>query len=97
MCEWDSTQVVLFVHNDILNQDDVTEDEIIQDIIDTWNIYLNGNVYTMVIHKQHPCKCCGHIELVEEDSIGGFYGNDPTTNGMSDHIDYEILNKIEDV
>lgn len=97
MCEWDSTQVVLFVHDDILNQDNVTEDEIIQDIIDTWNIYLNGNVYTMTIYKQYPCKCCGHIKLVEEYSIGGFYGDDPTTNGMSDHIDYVILNKIEDV
>ena len=44
-----------------------------QGLIDTWNIYLSGEVYGYSIYEETTCKCCGNTEEEQIDSCAGFY------------------------
>lgn len=55
---------------------------VIEAEINVYNLYLEGEVYGFVIEDDN-----GNIV----DSCFGFYGSDPKTNGMSDHIDWKLL------
>ena len=54
--------------------------------VETYDQYLTGDIY-------------GFKEVDSEgnevDSCWGFYGDNPKTNGMSDHIDSEVLDEIK--
>ncbi len=71
-------------------------------LIETWNQYLSGDVYGFnVIERKAFKKVYADGSESEDDdedfeenvidSCWGFYGSDPKTNGMIDHIDDEIL------
>ena len=57
--------------------------------IETYNDYLNGNVYGFEIVKTVTCDLeCEHEESL--DSCWGFYGHDFEKNGISDYVpDFE--------
>lgn len=56
--------------------------KVIEKEIETYNLYLDGEVYYFVIEDEN-----GNVV----DSCSGFYGSDPKTNGMSDHINWKLL------
>jgi hypothetical protein len=58
--------------------------EYAENLIQTWNQYLSGEIYGYQILK---------TENKEIDSCWGFFGDDPNENGILYHINDEILNK----
>lgn len=61
--------------------------------IEMYKQWAMGEVYGFIVDKWVPaCACeeCDAGEWEHEDSCWGFYGRDPFTNGMSDHIDEEL-------
>ena len=55
--------------------------------VETFDQYIRGDVYYYVVKDDQ-----GKVT----DSCGGFYGDDPMTNGMADHLDsslHEMLRK----
>lgn len=54
--------------------------------IDTYDQYVNGNVYGFVLSKVSKCD---HDEDHKEqiDSCWGFYGEDLISNGIADHVE----------
>jgi len=64
--------------------------------VETYSQYLAGDVYQMEIFEITACDCCGTTKEEMIESIGGFYGSDPATNGMADYLtkpleEYTIL------
>jgi len=57
----------------------------------TYDQYIRGDVYGFTIEECETCETCGHEEWTEVDSCWGFYGSDPTENGMADSFDEEEL------
>lgn len=106
--------------------DEKTARKYAEDLIETWNQYLSGDVwgfkvlklideYTIskltlekvfntfnagelvnikTIKSLIEKECSLNTEHEELDSCWGFYGSDPKTNGMLDHINDEIIEKI---
>ena len=66
-------------------------EESAENLVETWNQYLFGDVYQFVVIKTTECPNCHHIEETIEDSCGGFYGDDPKTNGMLEHFSYKLI------
>ena len=54
--------------------------------IETLDQYISGDVYGFTIEDENG----DHI-----DSCGGFYGSDPKTNGMADHLPEHFQNLIQ--
>lgn len=54
---------------------------LIQGVVETYNAYLNGDIYGYVLYEKEPD---GSIK--ELDSVGGFYGSDVFENGMTDSV-----------
>jgi hypothetical protein len=57
--------------------------------LEVYDQYLSGDVYGFSLEKKQSC---GHFE--EVDSCWGFYGADPRTNGMADHMDQGVLSAL---
>lgn len=73
-------------------------EEMLKSEIEIYDQYLNGDVYWFKIEKVVKCDCCNHVTYEEIDSCGGFYGDDPFTNGMIDQMgsEYRVLfDKVE--
>lgn len=96
-CEWDSGTVgfAIVTKQDIRNNFGVKRvtqelidkaDKILEAEVETLNQYVSGEVYSFVIEDETG-------EVI--DSCGGFYGSDITTNGMSDHMDAELITELE--
>ena len=51
-------------------------EEIIEDEVEIYNDYLNGNVYSFILERKAECDKCGHVEYEVVDACGGFYGSD---------------------
>jgi len=56
--------------------------------------YLQGDVWGFVIKNR--CDKCGQ-EDETEDSCWGFYGDDPLTNGMADHLSKEDRDALKEM
>ena len=56
--------------------------------------YVEGKVFRFEVVKINKCKCCDAITEEQEDSCGGFYGDDFKTNGMADHIPDEFADLL---
>ena len=74
--------------------------EILEAELETYNMYVNGEIYWCLIEKINKCECCGQENYDEVDSCGGFYGYNFRENGIWDMIkeaidDKETLEKIE--
>jgi hypothetical protein len=62
--------------------------EIAHNEIKELDYYIRGDIYGFQIVKVEICnKGCEHEEL--EDSVFGFYGDNPKTNGMIDYLSEE--------
>lgn len=80
---WDvsTTGYVLVSKKEFDNKDGAFEAA--KSLIESWNDYLNGDVYRFSIVKETTCKECGHTESKLMDCCGGFYGD----AGKNDCID----------
>lgn len=58
--------------------------------VETYDQYLQGDVYGFVIEESIHCAACRHTHTEQLDSCWGFYGYDPKTNGMADHWDDDV-------
>ena len=65
-----------------------------QNLIETWNQYLSGDVYRYETIEEITCKDCGHITTNTIDCYGGFYGDDIATNGILDNIEGTIVKEL---
>lgn len=73
-CEWDSGQVGWVLVNKKENFGDRTLIKVAEDLIETWNCYLTGDVWAFGIYEVTTCECCNNESEVLIDSCGGFYG-----------------------
>lgn len=53
--------------------------------LETFNQYMDGDVWGYRVVKVDTCACCGGDEEEEIDGCWGFYGSDPSENGMAEH------------
>ncbi len=88
---WDWGQVgFIFVSRDKINAEcggrtDEQIEEQLRGEVETYDQYLTGDIYGFIL-RDKPCETCdGPGE--DLDSCWGFYGSDPTENGMSDNLD----------
>jgi hypothetical protein len=61
-----------------------------------YSMYLQGEIYRMEVIETTTCECCGVTREEVTDSIGGFYGDSPLSNGMVHYLnkplsEYTIL------
>lgn len=87
-CAWDSGQVgFIFAPYDRICAEFKIERitakirnkvmDMLRSEVETYDQYLSGEVFGFTLEDDDG----------EETSVGGFFGNDPMTNGMSDHIE----------
>lgn len=50
--------------------------------VETYDLYLRGEIYGYTVYKLEICPTCSHCEEKPIESCGGFYGHDPEKNGM---------------
>lgn len=92
-CQWDSGQVgwVYITKESWVAMMGATEplpalmEDVIDSEVNTYDQYLTGEVYSFSLEN-------GEGESI--DTCGGFYGDDPTTNGMIDHVPTEYLHDL---
>ncbi len=98
-CRWDSGQVGwIYVSKERIIEEygDASEEslekarKVLESEVRTYAQYLEGDVYGFNVIKKDTCSF-GHEHEETLDSCWGFYGDDPTKNGMMDHIDDELL------
>jgi len=88
-CPWDSGQVgwIYCTKEDFIKETGYTEKELFEEgkaeallkgEVETYDQYLTGDVYGFVLEDEDGNQI---------DSCWGFYGSDPRTNGMADHIE----------
>ena len=97
-CRWDSGQVGFIVANAdkiraAFGVKRITANirkraiESLNAEVSTFDQYIRGDVYGYVIEEDN-----GDVS----ESCWGFYGSDPFTNGMSDHIDESLHDKLRE-
>ena len=59
--------------------------------IETYNKYLNGEVYAFILSKKIKCKCCQNVEYKPFDSCFGFYNIDD----IKSHLDKKHIKLFE--
>lgn len=83
--------------------EDITEvrsnraNEMLEGEVEVYDQFLRGDVYGFVVEKVKGCECCGNEETEHIDSCWGFFGDNPFTNGISDHVEkkyHELLKKL---
>lgn len=99
-CNWDAGQVGwIYTTNEAIKEAyDVTEiaPELLKEVennlvveVKTYSQYLEGDIYRFTEYELKVCDLgCEHEMIV--DCVGGFYGSDPKTNGMLEHLSSEI-------
>jgi hypothetical protein len=91
-CPWDSGQVgYIYVSKDDIKKEFSVKRiskklknrifKIMTSEIEEFSNYLNGNVYGFIYQETTDSG-----EIISEDSCWGFYGSDPSENGISDHL-----------
>ena len=80
---------------------DVTYDRIVECLkneIESYDIFIRGDVYGFVLEESTTCRDCNHTEWEVTDSCWGFFGDNHTDNGMVDCLPeeaHEALSVIE--
>ena len=105
-CRWDSGQLgYIYATKETMEKeygklDDETRKtalKVLEDEIKTFDQYVTGEVYGFEIVEEVKCEECGYVEEKHIDSSWGFYGSDPLTNGMLEHIvDEELVAKLKE-
>jgi len=95
-CRWDSGQVGFIYATHEMIREHIQVGRVTEKIreqvkgylegeVETYDQYIRGDVYYFNIEKVETCNLgCEHTE--QEDSCGGFYGDDIKENGVLDHI-----------
>jgi hypothetical protein len=98
-CRWDSGQVgwiyvskerIIEEYGDASKESVEKARRVLESEVETYAQYLEGDIYGFKVIKKESCSL-GHEHEEVIDSCWGFYGEDPTKNGMMDHIDDELL------
>lgn len=98
-CKWDSSNTgYIYVSKERIIEEygDASEESVekarkmLEAEVKTYAQYLEGDIYGFKVIKVNICDL-GHEHEEEEDSCWGFYGSDPTKNGMMQYIDDELL------
>ena len=96
--EFDSGQIgFIFVSREKINKEfgegKRTDEQIevhLRGEVETYDQFLTGDIWGYVL-REPPCeKCDGPGEEAEDGSCWGFYGDDPTDNGMIDNLPTEF-------
>jgi len=98
-CPWDSGQVgYIICDNETIQRewggDREAAEKYLRADVAIYDAYISGNVYGFIVEERDESDCphCGHTpDWVEVDSCWGFFGDDPRTNGMADHLGDEEL------
>ncbi|MDP2659984.1 MAG: hypothetical protein Q8R28_04580, partial [Dehalococcoidia bacterium] len=77
--------------------------------VEVYSQWCAGEVYFFALEKKTwtgcpegcegsdaDCEDCGY-EYEDEDSCGGFYGDNPFENGMADHIDQQYHGLLKEL
>lgn len=74
-CPWDSGQIGwAYAFKD--DYADCPEEDIkryLYELVKLYDMYLQGEVFAVIILQKKKCDCCGHTEYNEEDSCYGIY------------------------
>ena len=74
-CGWDSEQVgYIYASKEKLMKE--TGFTVLESEVETYDMYLRGEVYGYIIERVDQCECCGSVEYDHVDSCWGFYGED---------------------
>lgn len=96
---WDSGCVgFIYVTKDKLNEEGINKEDAekrLKGEVETYDQYLNGDIYGFQLVELTNCKCCSHNGEVELDSCWGFYGDNPFENGMSDNVNIKNFKEVE--
>jgi hypothetical protein len=108
-CPWDSGQLgYIYVTHDKIKEEFSTK-RITQELIEkakqqllgeieTYNQYLQNDIYGFAIIEKSTCKECGTEKETVLDSVGGFYGHNFKENGLLDNAGSEWKDAVlEDV
>jgi hypothetical protein len=95
-CPWDSGQVgYIICDNETIQREwggdrDLAE-KCLEAEVEVYDLYIRGAVYGFIVEEleESTCPYCEHWEHV--DSCWGFFGYDPRTNGMAEHLGDEEL------
>lgn len=63
--------------------------------VETYNQYLQGDIYGFVLSKYVTCGSCKHTEKVTEDSCWGFYGQNIGSNGVMEHLPKDVIEGLK--
>lgn len=103
-CGWDSGCVGVIIcdketiDNDFNGDRDLAR-KALESEVKVYDQYLTGDVWSFIALEREGDSCseCNRKHGWEvTDSCGGFYGSDPETNGMYDHIDAEYIDSLLD-
>jgi len=95
-CPWDSMQVGwIYVHAHQLISEygscgveaQQKATQVLENEVRTYNQYLTDDVWGFVVEEKHRCSTCKNETWETLDSCWGFYGSNPETNGMKEHIE----------
>lgn len=104
-CSWDSSCVgfIVCTKQEVQERwggDEDKAEEALRSDVAVYDQYLTGDVWGFVCEERDNSGCngCGRPNDWEEvDSCWGFYGSDPETNGMKEHIDDAYHNVLSDL
>jgi hypothetical protein len=94
-CPWDSGQIgwIYVSHEDIIKEygflDIDRATKYLEGEVETFDQYLQGDVYGYILEKSSKCDCCGDIEWEHLDSCWGYYD--------LDSIKSEVPNELSDL
>ncbi len=94
---WDSGQLgwIYASHEKVVEEyGDLSEESIkqateyLKNEIEILDQYCTGSVYKFTLYNLVECEHCKHVDEVEVDSCGGFYGYDHVESGLMDHAGF---------
>ncbi len=90
-CRWDSGQVgYIICDNETIdrefNGDRELAEKHLESEVSVYNDYVSGDVYGFIVEEREGDNDWEHV-----DSCYGFYGSDVRTNGMSEHLDDDLV------
>ena len=92
-CQWDSGQVgMIYASKDKIKEESIDEEQALKNFVgevSTYDQELTGDVWWFGVYDDDE-------DIIE--SCGGFYGDDPKTNGMLEHIPekyHHLLDEVE--
>lgn len=77
-CPWDSSSAgIIYMDRSDLKKEGITEEQAIECMkseVETFDKYLCGDVYGVILWHEETCETCGNTEQITDDSYFGLYG-----------------------